>query len=346
MTALKERIERIRDDHPWLDRGLRAVQYYGTSNGNQQAGAITYFAFLSFFPILALAFFAVGQVSSVFPDARDSLQSAIATVLPGLVGAGPNSLSLDDFERNATTFGLIGLVGVIYSGLGWLSAMRKSLVEVFELSDQDAPNMVIGKLRDLASLVLLGVILLVSVSVSSFVSSFAAELLDWMHLSTTLSWVVQALTLVVGLGSSTLLFWALFKILARPPLTNRELLSGALLGAVGFEALKRLSSVLLGSTENHVAFQMFGIALILLIWINYFSRLVVFSAGWAHTSTSAVARRAELQAARGQVSGPQSGAVGTSQAGGRGWPPEAVFVAGAGSMLGLVALVRRRGRRD
>ena len=37
---------------------------------------MTYFAFLSFFPILALAFFVVGSVAAVFPDAQDNLVTA------------------------------------------------------------------------------------------------------------------------------------------------------------------------------------------------------------------------------------------------------------------------------
>ena len=34
-------------------------------------------------------------------------------------------------------------------------------------------------------------------------------------------------------------------------------------------------------------------ALILLVWINYFSRLVMYSAAWAYTAPSARAQRAE-----------------------------------------------------
>ena len=34
---------------------------------------MTYFAFLSFFPILALAFFVVGYIAQVYPDAQNNL---------------------------------------------------------------------------------------------------------------------------------------------------------------------------------------------------------------------------------------------------------------------------------
>ncbi len=61
MTSLKDRLvarfNTLRKRRPAVDHVVRMVQHYGTVNGNLQAGAVTYFAFLSFFPILALGFY-------------------------------------------------------------------------------------------------------------------------------------------------------------------------------------------------------------------------------------------------------------------------------------------------
>lgn len=51
--------------------------------------------------------------------------------------------------------------------------------------------------------------------------------------------------------------------------------------AVGFELLKQASTWLLGMTARRPAFQAFGIALILLVWIYDFSRALLFAASWA-----------------------------------------------------------------
>ena len=61
-------------------------QHYGRVNAGSQAGAVTYFAFLSFFPILALAFFVVGYIARYFPDAQSNLVDGIEQVLPGMIG--------------------------------------------------------------------------------------------------------------------------------------------------------------------------------------------------------------------------------------------------------------------
>jgi membrane protein len=72
---------------------------------------------------------------------------------------------------------------------------------------------------------------------------------------------------------------------------RRALVEGALLGAVGFELLKLAANLLLAQTRGSPAFQAFGVALIVVVWINYFSRLVMFAAAWAYTSPRALERR-------------------------------------------------------
>jgi uncharacterized BrkB/YihY/UPF0761 family membrane protein len=135
------------------------------------------FAFLSFFPILALAFFVVGYVARVYPCARDNLIAAIGTMLPHILGTGEGEIRLDTVQNAAGTAGLFGAIGLLSTGLGWLSGMRAAL-----------------------------------------------------------------------------------------------------------EVLKLGSTVLLATTRGRPAFQAFGIALIMLVWIKYFSRVVMLAAAWAHTS--------------------------------------------------------------
>jgi len=157
MASLKARatstLDRGRGRWPVLDHVLRMQAHYGRVNGSAQAGAITYFAFLSFFPILALAFFAVGYVARVDSSAQDNLVKAIQQVLPGIVGTDPGEITIRSVEHAATTVGLIGLAGVIYSGLGWLSGMRSALEVLFEMPRSEYPNFFVGKLLDLVTLV-------------------------------------------------------------------------------------------------------------------------------------------------------------------------------------------------
>ncbi len=346
MSSLKERaqgrITEIRTRRPFIDHVVRMVEHYGEVKGSLQAGAVTYFAFLSFFPILALAFFVVGYVSKVFPDARDVLVTALTGLFSGI------DLDLAGFEDGAGVAGIIGVVGLLYAGLGWLSAMREALIVVFEEPLREQPNFVVGKLRDLVTLMLIGVTLLVSVAVTGLVTGFASDLLSWAGLGEELKPVVTLLTVALGLLANVLLFFIMFELLARPNAPRRALLSGALLGALGFEVLKRLSFLLLATTKNSEAFQMFGIALILVVWIYYFSRVVMYAAAWAQTAPQTRAQREQeaLAADRSERAMKELTEVELRETSPTGpssrISPKVAFAAGGASMLGLVALLRRR----
>jgi membrane protein len=348
VPSLKERasarVTRLRQRRPLVDHAVRMQEHYGGVGASQQAGAITYFGFLSFFPIMGLAFFVVGWISAVYPDATSDLVDAIEQILPGLVGDGDGQISLSQIEDAAGLIGPLSLAFVLYSGLGWVTAVRDALEVVFELPDRVQPGFVAGKLRDLVSLVAIGAILLLSVALAGFVTAFSDLLLGWVDLDAELDWLVRLLGRTIGFAANVLLFYALFRLLSHARAPRGSLWSGALLGALAFEALKALSFLLLGSTKGSPAFQAFGIALILVVWINYFSRVVLYAAAWAHTSRAARAIREQeaLERARlHELTRVQLHEAPPAEPAGRRTTVR-TFAAGSATALAIVAVLRRK----
>ncbi len=316
--AVKERVSaaltRARRRVPLLDHAIRTFEWYSDPrvNGNVQAAGVTYFAFLSIFPILAIAFFVVGLVAEIYPGAEADLTDAIDQVLPGMVGDGEGEISLGSIRSSARAAGLVGLAVLLYSGLSWLSAMRTALQAVFSMPKAEQPNVVVGTVRSLLTLAAVGFTLVLSVSISGAVTGFSERLIDLAGLGAEVRPVLAVVSVVVGLAADVAFFYLLFTLLARPDCPRRALRSGALLGAIGFEILKWASSLLLSSTKSQPAFQAFGIALILLVWIYYLSRVILYAAAWAQTAPSARAARAGSGLDTGLVPRPGSTTDGTA----------------------------------
>lgn len=360
MASVGERLGALRQKHGWIDHAVRMQQHYGASHAGQQAGAITYFAFLSFFPILALAFFTVGLLSSVLDGADDALRAAITSLFPEMIGPEEGQLQLRDFRSFSGLAGLVGLAGVLYSGLGWISALREALAAVFELPRDEQLGLVSGKLRDLAVLAATGTTLLVAVITGGLVSRFSGRILGWFDLDEELAWAVTTLTLGTGLAANALLFFLMFRLLGGADTPRRSLLGGALLGAVLFEVLKQAAGLVIAQTQGQPAFQAFGIALTILVWISYFSRLILYAASWAWTSPEAREARAR-EAALEPVAPVQGPALPSGEDAvaftvlGEAAPEDDAegdsgdrtskvkpFAAGAAAALGVVAASRRR----
>jgi membrane protein len=111
--------------------------------------------------------------------------------------------------------------------------------------------------------------------------------------------------------------------------------------------LKAVSFLVLGSAQGSPAFQAFGVALVLVVWMNYTSRVTLYGAAYAHTARAAIAKR-EAEAPPTALQGPQTpplnvaaaDVVGASPAGHRAMPVGS-FVAGAATMGAALAVVRR-----
>ncbi|HSV41620.1 MAG TPA: YihY/virulence factor BrkB family protein [Nocardioidaceae bacterium] len=286
-SRVQRTIDRTRERSGLLDHVMATVGHYGRVDGNGQAGAVTYFAFLAFFPIMALMFFVVGFIAGEFPDAKADLERIISDVLPGLIGPEQGQVELDVFSDNAARAGILGALGFVYAGLGWISALRVSLQTLFEKPQKDLPNLFVGKARDLMTLAVVGLLLLLAMAVTSAVNSFSDETLNLVDVEPTATLPdlgLRVLGAVLAVALITGLLMALYQLLARPRVSHRALREGAVLAAVGFVLLKLVADRLIELTEGQPAFTVFGFALVLLVLINYFSRVVMFGAAWAHTS--------------------------------------------------------------
>lgn len=338
---------------PPLDHTLNMLKHYSNVQGGVLAGAATYFGFLSFFPLLVLAFAVIGYVAKAYPNAEDSLVTAIQQVFPGIVtvNGAHHTISMGQVQSAKAVAGITGFVGVLYSGLGWVSGLRQALQGAFQVPPSKKHSFFVGKAVDLVALALLGLVLLVSVGISGVVKGLAGKMISWIGLSgspigSPLVWTVGIL---LGLAASTLLFFVMYRLLGHSDLEARPLWRGALLAAIGFEALKLLVVNVLGAVGGS-SFAPLAISITLVVWINYFSRLAIYGASWAMTSEDSapvlaaraarrlVAEQADVDAdARPSPAGAQPAAVSSAAAGAlvRFDPGSAV----AGAVAAVLAIV-------
>ncbi|GAA0923268.1 YihY/virulence factor BrkB family protein [Nonomuraea longicatena] len=275
-------VDRWRVRRPSVDHLIRTFRRYQGQFGDRLAGAVTYFAFLSFFPLIALAYAAFGYVLTAHPDLEQALKAEIAAQLPGLAP----QLNLDAIAQAKTTAGLIGLLGLLYAGMGAVDALRGALREM-SMTTRAPLNWPLGKLRDLVSMLLIGVTLLVSAVLSIVATQATGKATDLLGFSVadplarSLVWLFGTLAAV---GADWLLFVVVLGWVARPTRPPATIARGALLGAIGFGLLKQLASLLLEHTLNNPVYGTFAVIVGLLIWINLSVRLVLYVAAWTATT--------------------------------------------------------------
>ncbi|MEV0617280.1 YihY/virulence factor BrkB family protein [Nonomuraea sp. NPDC050404] len=292
MGGLSERVESVRawgrgKVASWrvrrlsFDHLIRAVQRYQVQSGDRLAGAVTYFAFLSFFPLLVLGYSVLGFVLATSAATREAMLRAITERLPGIA----DQLDLKAISEVKTAAGIIGLLGLLYAGLGALDALRGALREM-SMTTTPPLNFFLGKLRDLASLLLLGVTAITSVFVAGFATTATDRVMHFLlgSESALAGLGLRAAGVAASVGADWLLFVILLGWVARPTQPFRVIAKGALLGAIGFGILKQIATLLLAGSMGNPVYGAFAVIVGLLVWMNFSARLVLLVAAWTATA--------------------------------------------------------------
>ncbi|WP_337060168.1 YihY/virulence factor BrkB family protein [Kineococcus sp. G2] len=285
-------VARVRATHPG-----RAYQRYGDARGNVLAGGIAYFAFFSVFPALAVALTLLGFTMQGFPEVRDyvvsNLVEGVDDYLPGLVhpgyapAGGGTGIYIDEYldDTTLTLSLLVSLGTLLFTGLGWVDAMRRGIRAVFGESAR-AGNPVLLKARDLVVLVVIG--LGVALSVTSVVLTRGAGewLLGLLDVDSTPAG--QALLTAAGFAVAfcidTATFLAVFRVLPGADVPLRRLLSGALLGGVGIGLLKQFGiGIASRSAQGNEFLGAAASLVVILVLMNLIGRLILLAAAWAAT---------------------------------------------------------------
>lgn len=269
--------ERLEASHPAI-----AWKRYSDAQGNLLAGGVAYYAFFSVFPALALGAAVFGFVLRGRPDLVETIAAYLNDLLPGVIRTPANPDGFIEIAAPETTTltvtGVVSLIILLASGIGWVGATRKGIRAVFGL--ERMTNVVTAKLRDVAVLLTLGAGIGVSAVGTSLLFGLAGEVAVWVGLPED-GVLVTLLGLVIGTAFDTLLMVILLRLLSGVPLPWTAIRDGAVLGALALNVLKLFAGALIGRASANPLLGAVAVAVGLLFWLNLMSRVVLFSAAWA-----------------------------------------------------------------
>ncbi|MGY1811889.1 YihY/virulence factor BrkB family protein [Blastococcus sp. SYSU D00820] len=276
-------VDRSRARAPWFDHLARAGGRYQRSQGDLLAAGVTYFAFLGLFPVLFLAAAVIGLVLAGDALLQRELYTAIREAFPGSTGRQIVS-ELRGAVGAAGVVGVVGLAGFLYAGLRAMDKLRIGMETIWK-GRVDEPDVLRDNVQDLIALVVLGAVGLLSLGLTGVTTGATTWLLEALGLEDVpglflLTWLLGT---VLALASDVVVFLWLLRVVPSTSHRIRDLLPGALFGAVGFEVMKLLGSLYLSLISGNVTASAFGGSVGILVWINLVFRLAFFTAAWTAT---------------------------------------------------------------
>ncbi|MBC6460679.1 YihY/virulence factor BrkB family protein [Actinomadura sp. HBU206391] len=241
--------------HRWAGLPLAVVYKFVDDQGSYLTVLITYYGFVSLFPLLLLLVTVLGFALQDSPGLQQQvLDSALAQfpVIGDQIGTNIHSF-------HGSILGLVtGVLGSLYGGLGVVQAAQNALNKVWGVPRNSRPNPITARLRSLLLLAAGGAIVLATTALSALTATTDAY-----------GSGVRVGAVIIGIALNIVLFATAFRVLTARSLTTAQVGAGAIAAAVSWQILQWAGTFLLGYMLKGATatYGLFGIVLGLLAWI-------------------------------------------------------------------------------
>ena len=264
--------------HRWLGFPLAVIYKFADDQGPYLTALITYYGFLSLFPLLLLLVTVLGFVLEGDPQLQARLVDSTLAELP-IIGS---QLRENVNSLKGSGVGLaVGIVGTLYGCLGAAGAMQNAFNRAWAVPRNERPNPFAQRLRSLVLLLVLGAGVLVTTALSGLSTggdAFGATV------GTGLGIAAIPLATLANIG----LFLLAFRVLTAREVPTGHLRIGALVAGVGWQVVQILGAYFVAHALKGApaAYGVFGLVLGLIAWIYLLALVIVFAA-----ETNVVAQR-------------------------------------------------------
>jgi membrane protein len=258
-------IDHFQQRHRWAAFPWAVNKKFGDDQGGNLSALITYYGFLSLFPLLLVLVTVLSYVLEGNEDLRQSIIDSAVADLPVLGDQIKNQITS---VRGTGVALFIGVLVTLYGGLGIANALQNAMNRVWAVPMRHRPGFFPRIVRSLALIGLLGVGILVTTMLSQIGGTSGARA------------EVRIPALVASLLLNLGLFIVAFRVLTSAKVGLRDVLTGAIVAAIGWELLQILGrfyvqNILRGMSQTY---GLFATVLGLLAWLFLQARLVMYSA--------------------------------------------------------------------
>lgn len=257
--SVKNKLDALGERWKWFATVLSVQKRYGELNGNYLASSVTLSAFLSLFPLLLFAIAILGFFAAGTPNLAGDVVQRL-----GLTGEAATTIraAIATAERSRKAASAIGIVGLLWSGLGLVAAVQYAINAAWQATGRGWRDKLQGLLW------LAGATLLF---LTSFATSAVIRLLPGF---------LAPLGILAGLSVNVGLWLWTFKVLATRDVGWKALLPGAVAGSIGLEILKAIGAFYVPRAVSAASalYGTLGVVFAILAWLLFFGRLVVYAA--------------------------------------------------------------------
>ncbi len=254
--------------HPVLGFPIGVLYKFVDDQGVYLAALITYYGFLSLFPLLLLLASVLGFVLRDDPDLQQRILDSTISQFPVI---GDQLRDPRGLEGSGVAV-VVGAVVAVYGALGVAQAVQNAMNGAWAVPRNDRPNPVKARLRSVLILLIGGVAVIATTTVSFVAGTLGAP-------DGVISGEAAIPSSVAAVGANTVIFAVVFRIATATRLRVRDVLPGAALAALFWQLMQVFGTAYVTSVvkDSTLTYGVFALVLGLLGWTFLVALGVVLS---------------------------------------------------------------------
>ncbi len=261
------RLDRFQRKHSWIGAPLAVVYKFAEDRGPYLAALITYYGFVSLFPLLLVFSSTLGLFLEHNPDLQQKLVQSALRNFP-VIGSQLRT-NVGNFHGSGLAL-VAGVAGTLYGGLGAMQAAQTAFNRIYAVPRNEQPNPIKSRLRSIGLLLLLGGGILLSTGLATVATGLVTGLATELRIGGYI------ITLLIDVA----VFTAAYQLLTAVPMRWRQVITGGLLSAGSWMLLQTLGTSYATHELTHASrvYGGFGLVLAAVAWIYAQAVIIVFCA--------------------------------------------------------------------
>jgi YihY family inner membrane protein len=259
-----DRLDRLQQRFPPLAVAVAVVKKFGDDDASSLASLVSYYAFLSVFPLLIVLATVVSRVLAGYPELADEI---VRTAAGSFLSVGGDGVTFVPLDVSGLAL-VVGLVVGLWSGLAVANTMQTAMDTIYEVPKVCRS----GLLPRLARSVLLLVLVGVGLPLTTVLQGIAVRAVAGPATSVVATGVVLLL--------NTAVIATAFRQATVASVSWRSVLPGAAIAAVAWAVMQSLATGLLTSRISGAQSQYgtFAVVVGLLFWFFLLAQVTLYCA--------------------------------------------------------------------
>lgn len=265
ITSFLNFLDRVQRSHTAISFPVAVIKRYGDERMGRQAALVTYYAFLSLFPLLMIFITLLGVLVSNNPALESKITQTVFQLFPAL----GSDLKSQVHTLKASGVGLIlQTLVVLYGARGLASILQETFNNVWHVAKEHRPGFVDDHLRSFGMMAAVGLGMIVGLSLSYTLGRA-------IHFGFLGGVFINFVNFLITFG----LFLAVFRLGTSSTIQTKKLMAGALIATAGTILIQRLGYAIMSHELPKLqgSYGSFALALGMLFWIYLQAQVILYA---------------------------------------------------------------------